>query len=74
MKVTIDTNTDFTLTEIKNILNKKFKTKQTGKPFTIMDIYTYTKRHKLPIAYGGNRISVIKIRDSFKLYRVKNLL
>ena len=55
----LNPKTDFTPKQLKEFLNNKYGTKTGGRPFTNADIYTYTKRGKLPHEYGDNVIQVI---------------
>lgn len=63
---------DLTLTQLKDHLNKTFKKKKTGTPFTISDVQQYTdpNRAKLPKYLGGNVIELNTKIKGVKLYSI----
>jgi len=58
--VTINTNTDFTPSQLKKWLTEKYGVKKSGRPFTNQDIYQYMRRGRLPEQYSGATIKVIE--------------
>jgi hypothetical protein len=58
--VKLNSKTDYTPTQLKAYLNKKYGGKITGKPFTNQDIFMYTKRGYLPPIYSGTKIEVMQ--------------
>ncbi len=78
----IDLNHDLTQTDLMRLLNKKFGGKKFSTKGTVgiiqfnqQDIQGYMKRGKLPLKYGGNKISVIKNEGSTSVVflRVKDI-
>ena len=51
MKIEINTKTDFTPSQIRDLLNEKFKCKKTKVPFNDLDVAGYIRRGKLPELY-----------------------
>lgn len=48
--------TQYTLTGLKDYLQKNFGDKNSGKPFNDQDVAGYVKRGKLPDHFGGDKI------------------
>ena len=69
--VKLNSKTDYTPSQLKAYLNKKYGGKLTGKPFTNQDVFMYTKRGYLPPVYSGAKIEVINSEGiSIKILRL----
>lgn len=59
----------YTLTDLRNYLNDRFKYKKTGKSFSIADTQLYIKRGYIPKYLGNVKIKKdTKIGSGTKLY------
>lgn len=70
--VQLSSDTDFTLASLRDYLNQRFGTKDSGNPFTIQDIQGYEAKRHIPDAYGGYDIEVLEHKEiGIKLLRLK---
>ena len=70
MNIIINTETDFTLTQLTEYLNKKYKEKKSGKPFTTTDVQMYEVRGGLPKYLGDFSSERINIKPGLHLLRL----
>jgi hypothetical protein len=70
--IKLNSDTDFTPAQLREWLNKKYGSKQSGKLFTNQDIFMYTKRGYLPPVYSGAQIAILKTNGiGIKILRLK---
>lgn len=65
----------FTLSGLRDYLNKNFKQKKSGTSFNLTDVQQYISRGFLPIYLGGNLLEEVKeknIVSSARYYKIKS--
>jgi hypothetical protein len=67
-------NDIYTMSSLRDELNKKFSKKKTGQSFTVTDVEAYVSRGYLPKYMGYNIIEEVlnPIKSNYKVYKVLN--